>query len=152
MYNHICNYFEHFFSKLQCGFRKGIGAQDCLLSMIEKQKASLDKGNQAGAILTDLSKAFDCIDHELLIAKLFAYGFLTSSLLFVYSYLNRRYQRTKINSSLRTWEETSCGVPQGSILGPLLFNIFICDLFYEIKEIDINNTLMIIHHIHVPQA
>ena len=74
-----------------------------------------------------------------MIAKLFAYGFLTSSLLFVYSYLNRRYQRTKINSSLRTWEETSCGVPQGSILCPLLFNIFICDLFYEIQDVDVNN-------------
>ena len=78
---------------------------------------------QAGALLTDLSEVFDCIDHELLIAKLHAYGFDTEELKYVYSYLKRRKQRTKINSSHSSFVEILFGVPQGSILGPLLFNV-----------------------------
>ena len=65
--------------------------------MIEKWRKSLDSGGQADAVLTDLSKAFGCIDHELLIAKLNAYGFDNSSLTFIYSYLSGRKQRTKTN-------------------------------------------------------
>ena len=67
-------YFEPKFSIFQCGFRKGFNAQHCLIYMIEKWKISLDKKGAAGALLTDLSKAFDCLDHGLLIAELEAYG------------------------------------------------------------------------------
>ena len=91
---------------------------------------------QAGALLTDLSKVFDCIDHELLIAKLHAYGFDTEELKYVYSYLKRRKQRTKVNSSHSSFVEILFGVPQGSILGPLLFNVYICDLLYDIDDLD----------------
>ena len=73
--------------------------------MIEKWCQSLDSGGQAAAVSTDLSKAFDCIDHELLIAKLNAYRFDNSSLTFIYSYLSERKQRTKINSSFSCWAE-----------------------------------------------
>ena len=139
IYNQTCPYFDKLFSKFQCGFRKGFNAQHCLITMIEKWRRSVDGGGQAGAPLTDLSKAFDCSDHELLIAKLYASGFDKNSLYFINSYLKGRKQRTKINSSYSTFAEILFGVPQGSILGPLLFNIYICDLFVENSDIDIAN-------------
>ena len=80
-------YFDKLFSKFQCGFRKGFNAQHCLITMTEKWQRSVDGGGQAGALLTDLSKAFDCIDHELLMAKLYAYSFDKNSLHFINSYL-----------------------------------------------------------------
>ena len=90
MQNQISPYLNKIFSKYQYGFRKGFSAQHCLTAMIEKWRKSLASGGQAAAVLTDLSKAFDCIDHELIIAKLNAYGFDKSSLTFIYSYLSER--------------------------------------------------------------
>ena len=86
--------------------------------------------------MTDLSKAFDCILHDLLIAKLAAYGFDYNSLQMLQSYLSNRKQRTKINDAYSKYCEILFGVPQGSILGPLL-NIDICDMFYDIDNCDI---------------
>ena len=76
------------------------------------------------------------LSHELLLAKLHAYGFSIPALRLVYRFLKNRKQRTKINSTYSCWEEILFGVPQGSILGPLLFNIFLCDLFYMMSDIN----------------
>ena len=70
IYSQISPYFDSVLSKFQCGFRKGFNAQHCLLTMVEKWPKTLDEGGETGAVLTDLSKTFDCIDHNLLIAKL----------------------------------------------------------------------------------
>ena len=92
-------------------------------------------GGISGALLPDLSKAFDCLLHDLLIAKLAAYGFDYDSLDFVQSYLLS--QRTKVNNACSTYSDVLYGVSQGSILDPLLFNIYISDMFYDINNCDI---------------
>ena len=83
-----------------------------------------------GALLTDLSKAFDCIPHELMIAKLDAYGSDLKAFTFVFNFLRNRKQRVKINSSYSDCSDLLFGVPLGSILRKLLFAIFTYDLFY----------------------
>ena len=137
MYNHLYKYFDNILFQSQCGFRKGYSAQYCLLVMIKKFKEAIDRGYEFGALLTDLSKAFDCINHPLLIAKLYNYGVSPLSINMIFSYLNNRTHRTKINECFSERSRIEHGVPQGSILGPLLFNIDLIDLFYECEESNI---------------
>ena len=126
-------------SKYQCEFRGGYNAQHCLIDLIEKWKKSVDNSDLFGALLSDLSKAFDCLPYEPLIAKVNAYDFEKSSLKLIHSYLSNRKQRVKINGRFSLWSEILFGVPQGSILGFLVFNIFVCDLFYFLEDFDIVN-------------
>ena len=135
----MSSFFDDIFSKYQYGFRKGFSTQQCLLALLEKWKRSIDRGKVFGALLTDLSKAFDCLNHDFLIAKLNAYGFSLPALRLIHDYLSNRKQRTRINNSYSTWMEIVFGVPQGSILGPLLFNIFLADLFFIVNSTDIAN-------------
>ena len=97
LYTQMNNYFNPILSKYQFGFGKGYSAQQCLVIMIEKWIASFDQSGTFEALLTDLSKAFDCLPHDLLIAKLHAYGCDLSSPKFINSYLRNGHQHVKIN-------------------------------------------------------
>ena len=137
MYNQLYGYFDNILFLSQCGFQKGYSAQHCLLVMIKKFKETIDRGNEFGALLTDLSKVFDFINHPLLTAKLYNYGVPTLSINMIFSYLSNRTNRTKINECFNEKSRIEHGVPQGSILDPLLFNIDLTDIFYEYEESNI---------------
>ena len=130
---------KNIFSKYQCGFRKSFSTQHALLVMLEKMKITRDRKGFCAAVLTGLSKAFDCICHDLLIAKLNAYGLERNTLKLIYDYLSNRSQKAKVGSSFGTYLDIVYGVPQGSTLGPLLFNIDLCDLLFENYSSDFAN-------------
>ena len=97
-------YFAYFLSKFQCGFQQGFSTQHCLLVMIEKLRKIRDEKGVFAAVLTDVSKAFACLPHQLLIAKLSAYGFDMKSIAFISAQLKNRKQKTKLGPpSANVW-------------------------------------------------
>ena len=139
MFMQMSSFFDDVFSKYQYGFRKGSSTQQCLLALLEKWKRSIYRGKVFGALLTDLFKAFVCLNHDLLIAKLNAFSFSLPALRLIHDYISNRKQRTRVNNSYSTWIEIVFGVPQRSIVGSLLFNIFLADLFFIVNSTDIAN-------------
>ena len=139
IYAQISSFMEPKLSKYLAGFRAKHNTQHALLKMIETWRAMLNKGNKVGAIIMDLSKAFDTLNHNLLLCKLKAYGFNKNALTFIQSYFTNRYQRAKVGDKVSKWQRISTGVPQGLILVPLFFNIFINDLFLVIETTTLCN-------------
>ena len=126
---------EHFFQNL-FPYRKSYSSNHVLIRLIENWKKSLDQEKFVGAVLMDLSKAFDSIPHDLLIAKMHGYGFSIDAVTFFYSYLKRRKQNVRINNTHSVFQILLSGVYQGSILGPLLLKIFINNLYLWVSKTD----------------
>ena len=115
------------------------GAQQIVTGFLEEWREQLDHNKIFGTVLLDLSKAFDCIPQDLLIAKLNAYGFDMNTLTLLFSYLKNRKESVRIKTNYSSFLELLSGVPQGSIPETLLFNIFLNDLFLFIKKASLHN-------------
>ena len=136
MFDHqVSDYFGSIFEDLLCAFRKKYSCQSTLIKTIDDWKVSLDRNQMIGAVFTDLSKAFDCLPHGLIIAKLHEYGLSLDACDLFSSYLCNRFQRVKVKTSRSEWAVIKKGIPQGSILGPLLFNVFVNDMFHFMENV-----------------
>ena len=125
---------EQNFSPFLSAYRKSFSTEHVLFRLLEDQRNKLGKNNIVGAVLTALSKAFDCIPYDLLVAKLDACGFNRDTVAYIYSYLKNRKQCVRMNGTQIYPGDIISGVRQGSILGPILYNLFFNDFFYFISN------------------
>ena len=139
MKNQMVSFLEYKLSSYLSVYRKSYSTQHVLIRLIEEWKGYLDKNYYVGAVLLDISKAFDCVPHDLIIAKMHAYDFNMDALKLILSYLTNREQATCINSIYSMFQEISSGVPQGYILGPIIFNIFVNDLLLFLVNCNVHN-------------
>ena len=122
-----------------CGFPSRYSTQHAFLNFVYKWHSCLDDSGVVGTILMNLCKAFDYLPHELALVKLHAYGVDIKSLKLLQDYLSNRTQRVKLDSTFSSWLKILVGVSQGSIFGPLLFNIFLNDMLWFLEKTDICN-------------
>ena len=139
MQKQIVEYIDKHLSPHLYGYRKGYSTQTALISMLENLKLSIDNKGFAGGVLIDLNKAFDTINHLLLIAKLHAYGFSKKALAVICSYLSNRKQKIKINNVFSSWEDLILALLQGLVLGTLLFKLYLNNLLFFLKNVAICN-------------
>ena len=137
--NKINSHIDSSLSIFISAYRKKYSSNHVLMRLVENWKLQLDNKKYVGAVLMDLSKAFDCVPHDLLIAKMHAYGFDYDTLSLFLSYLKNRKQGVKVNNTLSHLMTMISGVPQGSILGPILFNLFTNDIIFFMKHSDLIN-------------
>ena len=133
IYAKISSFMETRQVKYLACFRAKHNTLHALLKMLETWSAMLNIGNKVGEIIMDLSKVFDTLNYNILICKLKAYGFNKNVLTFIQSYFTNWHQRRKVGDKFSKWRKISTGVSQGSILGLLIFNISINNLFLFIE-------------------
>ena len=144
----LLDFFETKFHTNLSAFRPGYGCQSTLLRIIEDWKQALDDNKYVAAILMDLSKAFGCLPHGLLLLKLKYYGLSENALKLMKNYLTNGKKCVKLGSIKSDFEAILKGVLQGSILGPVLFNIFINDIFHFVKSCSLYNYAMtLLYHV-----
>ena len=123
-------FIEKYFSPFISAYRTNYSSQHITIRLLEEWRKKLDNNFVEGAVLTDLSKAFDCIRNDLLIGKLAAYGLSEEALMYILSYLSNHKQYVRINDTYSEFENIITGVSQCSILGPLLFSLSINYLLF----------------------